>query len=104
MGMETMEHMGLTLEEQEKKKITLAGEAGYRSAWAERNPKDQFEQPINPDLVRDAAINSADFEELNAALDRMKQTIEANPQDEATRDALHRVKARLDEILRTTQH
>lgn len=104
MGMENMEDMGLDLQEQMKKKITIVGEAGYRPAWGEGSAKDQYEKPLSPDLIRDAAINRADLEELNNALDRMEKTIEANPQDEATRDALHRVKARIDDILKSTQH
>lgn len=87
--------MGLDLTEQEKLKVTSPGEAGYRGAW-------DASRSIEPtkDQVRDAAINRADIDELNAALDRLS----IQKPDTATDEALRKIRARIDELLRGTTH
>lgn len=92
MGIEDV-GMGASMD----KKVTLAGQAGYQGAW-DAQPA---ESHASPELVRDAAINSADIKELEEAVERLvgKQ----NP-DTTTLEALARVRARIDELIRKGQN
>jgi hypothetical protein len=52
-------------------------------------------------MVRDAAINRADLDELTDAVTRLENT--ANP-DTVTLEALARLRARIDEVIQRHQN
>lgn len=94
-----MESMGLDLEEQSKLNVTLPGQPGYQGAWdASVSNK---EGQASPEMLRDAAIESADVRELEDAVTRMEQK---ENRDAETLAALAKVRARLDELIQRSQH
>jgi hypothetical protein len=86
----------MDLSDQAKVKITLPGEAGYKGAW-------DASRSIEPsqDQVRDAAINGADIDELNEALDRLNSK---ETRDATTLEALARIKTRIEELIQRSAH
>ena len=100
MGIENME---LDLAEQEKLRVTLPGQPGYRAAW----DKATVETPrATKDSIRDSAIDGADFEELNKALDRLEKR-HANTESVASAEelaALARMRGRIDSLIQKNQN
>ncbi len=94
-----IENMGLDLKEQDNLRVTTAGEAGYRGAWD--RDKSVSGHEASREMVRDAAINSADLDELTDAVTRLENT--ANP-DTVTLEALARLRARIDEVIQRHQN
>lgn len=89
-----MEDMGL--EVPANKRVIMPGEPGYKSAW-------DASRDLEPskDQLRDAAINSADIGELEEALGHLEN--KENP-DATTLEALTRVRARIDELIKKNQN
>ncbi|MBP7061097.1 MAG: hypothetical protein KBA91_03945 [Candidatus Moranbacteria bacterium] len=94
-----IENAGLDLSEQAKLKVTTAGEAGYRGAWDSSKSSPNHE--ASPEMVRDAAINSADLDELTDAVTRLENTV--NP-DAVTLEALAKLRSRIDEVIQRHQN
>lgn len=99
-----IENMGLDLAEQEKLRVTLPGQPGYRAAWDKAT---ESETPqATKDSIRDSAIDGADFEELNAALDRLENR-HANTESVASAEelaALARMRGRIDSLIQRNQN
>lgn len=92
--------MGMDLAEQEKVKVTLPGQPGYRGAWdADRSTVEASESQ-----VRDSAIEGATADELTEAIDSMTRKLEADPQNVTLREAAAQAHARLTELLKRNTH
>ncbi len=98
-----MESMGLDLEEQAKLKVTFPGQAGYRGAWDE-NVANTGQSEATKDMVRDAAIEGADIEDLTAALDRLDERQKMGAASTEQLIALAKIRSRLDEYIQRNQH
>jgi hypothetical protein len=98
-----MESMGLDLDEQAKLKVTFPGQAGYRGAWDESATS--VDQPeATKDMVRDAAIEGADLEDLTAALDRLDERHKNGAASATELTALAQIRSRVDEMIKRNQH
>lgn len=93
-----IEDMGLDLKEQIKLNVTTPGEAGYRSAW-DKNPSNPDGSAPSPEMVRDAAINSATLEDLTQAIERLKDT--SDPEE---LEALAKIRGQIDAIIQRHQN
>ncbi len=91
------ENLNLDLEEQDKLKVTTPGEAGYQGAW----DKKRLNPPASAEMVRDAAINGADIDQLSEAITRLENNTQP---DAETLEALAKLRTRLDEVIRRHQN
>ena len=68
------------------------------------DPKKAGVGNLREQVVRDSAIQGADLEELEGAVDRMEKTLQEKPRDADTLTALARVRARLDGLIQKGQN